>query len=296
MSSRRTLAMMALVTLAVAWGSIPLIVREDIPWQSLAAARVWLGALTMLLVMVAARWFRLPDSHRRHILAAGVLLAVHWATFFWAVKLTTVAVALSVVFLGPVAAAALAPRFLGEKVASRVYVALGLAFLGVVAVVIRQGDDAIPADGSMWGGVAVALVSAATMALLMLVSKAAVDAVGPLMVTTGELVTASLVLSPWLPGAVRETIAHPVPLLTLGVVITGVGFLIYWAAMRELPVAIVSVLMHIEPASAVVLALIFLSEVPDPMQWLGIAMVIAGGLLAARDSAETEVVGAPANL
>ena len=296
MTSRRNLAMVALATLAVAWGSIPLIVREDIPWQSLVTARVWLGALTMLVILAARRRLRLPDSHRMHIVTAGVLLAVHWATFFWAVKLTTVAVALSVVFLGTVAAAASAPRYLNERVSPRVYVALAVAFSGVVVVVVRQGEGSVPVDGSMWGGVLLALISAATIGLLMLVSKAAVDAVGPLMVTTGELVTASLVLLPWLPNAVNETRANPVPLLTLGVVITGIGFLIYWSAMRELPVAIVSVLMQIEPASAVVLALIFLGEVPDPLQWLGVGMVISGGLLAARDTADTDVVGAPANM
>lgn len=294
--SSRTFALVALAGLAIGWGAIPLIVREDVPWQSLVTSRVWLGSATLLLIMVGRGRLRLPATHRWHIVAAGVLLAVHWATFFLAIKLTTVAVALAVVFLGMVAAAALAPRFLGEAPVPRVYLALAVAFLGVVLVVVRQGGESLPANGSMWGGVGVALVSAATVALLMLVSKVAVEAVGPLVVTTGELTTAAVVLTPWLPGAIRETVSHPWPLLTLGVLMTGVGFLVYWTAMRELPVAVVSVLMHIEPASAVVLALVFLNEVPDPMQWLGIAMVIAGGLLVARDAAGEEVVGAPANL
>lgn len=296
MSSRRTPAMLALAAVAVGWGAIPLIVREDVPWTSLVASRVWLGAVTMILIMVATNRLHLPTSHRWNIVTAGALLAVHWATFFWAVKLTTVAVALAVVFLGTVGAAVLARRYLGEIVTPRVYTALGIVFLGVVVVVVRQSGDSVPVDGSMWGGVAVAVVSATTVGLVMLVSKAAVDAVGPLIVTTGELVTAALVLSPWLPGAVKETIDHPVPLLSLGVVITGLGFLIYWTSMRELTVAMVSVLMHIEPASAVVLAVIFLNETPDPLQWVGIGMVIGGNLLAARDGAGEKVVGAPANL
>jgi drug/metabolite transporter (DMT)-like permease len=85
-------------------------------------------------------------------------------------------------------------------------------------------------------------------------------------------------------------------LLILGVGLTGLGFLTFWTAMRELPVAAVSVLMHLEPASAVVLAMIFLDEIPDLLQWIGIGMVITGGLMAARDAAAEEVVGVPANL
>lgn len=285
--------MLSLALLAVGWGAIPLIVREDVPWQGLVTTRVWLGAITLIILMAISGRLRLPATHRRSIVLAGVLLAVHWATFFWAIKLTSVAVALAVVFLGPVTAAVLAPRFLDETVTNRVYWALGVAFTGVVIVVAFEDGGATQ---NTWQGVLVAVVSALTVSGLLLVSKAAVDAVGPLVVTTGELITASLVLSPFLGQAVRGTIENPVPLLTLGIALTGFGYLIFWTATRELPVAVVSVLMHIEPASAVVLALIVLSETPARWQWVGIALVIAGGLLAAGDAAEEEVLSAPANL
>ena len=296
MLSRRSLALISLVVLAVGLGAIPLIVREDIPWQDLVAARVWLGALTLLALLAAKRQLRLPPSHRLQIVIAGVLLAIHWATFFWALKLTTVAVTLAVVYLGPVAAAVLAPRLLGERVPRTIYVALGSAFAGLLVVVVSEGGEEAATGGSTIGGVALALISAASIALLMLVSKAAVDEVGPLVVTTGELVTAALVLSPWLPGAVRQTVAHPLPLFTLGIVLTGFSFLIIWTAIRELSVAAVSVLLYIEPVSAVLLALVFLDESLDGLQWVGIGMVVVGGLLAARNATGEEVLVGSANL
>jgi drug/metabolite transporter (DMT)-like permease len=296
MLSRRTLALGGLVLLATSLGAIPLIVREDIPWPDLVASRVWLGAITLLLLLALRRKLRLPERHRGTVALAGVLLAVHWATFFWALKLTTVAVALSVVFLGPVAASAFAPRFLGERVPQRMYWALGSAFAGLILVVVRQSGESAGGGGTTAGGVAAALVSAASIAALLLVSKVAVDDLGPLVVTTGELGTAAIVLSPWLPGAVRETVANPLPLLTLGIVLTGFSFLIIWTAIRELSVVAVSVLLHIEPISAVLLAMVFLNETPDVVQWIGICMVIAGGLLAARDATAEEVIVAPANI
>lgn len=291
--SRRSIALVSLALLAVGWGSIPLIVREDVSWQGLVTTRVWLGAITLLVVMAATGRLRLPPTHRRSIVVAGALLAVHWATFFWAIKLTSVAVALAVVFLGPVSAAVLAPRFLNERVPPLVYWALGVAFSGVVLVVAFEEGGA---DQNTWQGVLVAVISALTVSGLLLVSKAAVDAVGPLVVTTGELITASIVLSPFLGEAVGGILDSPVPLLILGIVLTGFGYLIFWTATRELPVAVVSVLMHVEPASAVVLALIFLGETPAAWQWLGIGLVITGGLMAAGDAAEEEVLSAPANL
>jgi drug/metabolite transporter (DMT)-like permease len=290
---RRSLAIIALAGLAVGWGSIPIIVREDVPWQGLVTARVWLGAATLLALMVATRRLHMPATHRPQIVIAGVLLAVHWATFFWALKLTSVALVLAVVYLGPVSAAVLAPHFLDERVMPRIYGALGVAFTGVVLVVTFEPGNA---GDTTWRGLAIAAASAITVSALLLVSKAAVDAVGALVVTTGEMITASIVLSPFLGAAIRGTRDNPLPLLTLGVVLTGLGFLIFWTATRELPVAVVSVLMHIEPASAVVLALLFLNETPARWQWVGIGLVITGGLMAAGDSADEEVIGAPANL
>jgi len=292
MPNRHVSSLVTLVVLAVALGAIPLIVREDIPWQSLVASRVWLGALTLLVLMAATNQLRMPASHRTEIVIAGVLLAIHWATFFWALKNTTVAVVLAVVIMGPVSAAVLAPRMLGDVVPRRVYWALGISFIGVVLVVARQETT----SGFAVSGVLVALVSAVAIAALMLVSKAAVDTVGALPVTTGELVVAALVLSPWLPGAVSETLANPLPLLTLGIILTGFSFLIIWTAIREHSVAVVSVLLHIEPASAVVLALIFLGEVPDVWQWIGIGLVLTGGLIAARDATAEEVLGVSTNI
>lgn len=285
--------MIALAALAVGWGAIPLIVREDVPWRALVTARVWLGAMTLLILMAVRGRLSMPPTHQPQIIIAGVLLAVHWATFFWALKLTSVAVVLAVVYLGPVSAAVLAPRFLGERVLARVYAALGVAFSGVVLVVAFQHGETTETS---WQGVAIAIVSAATVAGLLLVSKAAVDAVSPLVVTTGELITASIVLSPFLGSALRGLRDAPGPVLILGILLTGIGFLTFWTATSELPVAVVSVLMHIEPASAVVLALVFLDEHPTNWQWLGIVLVIVGGLLAAGEGAEEEVLGAPANL
>jgi drug/metabolite transporter (DMT)-like permease len=290
---RRFLAMIALVVLAVGWGAIPLIVREDVPWEGLVASRVWFGALTLLVVMTGRGRLRLPDTHRFQIVVAGGLLAVHWATFFWALKLTSVAVTLAIVYLGPVSAAVLAPRVLNERVARGTYWALGMAFTGVVLVVAFEGADAA---GANWSGVGVAAISAMTVAGLLLVSKAAVDAVGPLLVTTGEMITAAIVLSPFLGAAVRGVRADPVPLLILGIVLTGLSFLLFWSATSVLPMAVVSVLMHVEPASAVVLALMFLHETPGAWQWVGIGFVIVGGVIAAGSGAEEEVLGAPANL
>jgi drug/metabolite transporter (DMT)-like permease len=84
--------------------------------------------------------------------------------------------------------------------------------------------------------------------------------------------------------------------LILGAVFTGFAGFVYWEAMRHLPVAVVSIIMYIEPATAVLWAAAFLDETPNLATWLGIAFVIAGGAVAATAAADTEVVDVPATL
>ncbi len=276
-----------LVIVAVAWGAIPLIVREDVPASQLVAARVWLGGAALVAVLGVQRRLVLPRHHAGSLIVVGVLRAAHWATFFLALKATTVAVTLAVLYLGPIAAAVVAPRLLGESPRAGAYAGLGLAFVGVILVVQPWTDETtgVTADGVAW-----AAVSAVLLAAVMLVAKPVADEAGGLVVATGELVVAAVVLSPWAVVAATEARTYWWQFILLGVVLTGFAGVLYWTAMGSLAVSTVSVLMHLEPASAAVWALLVLDEQPGTLAWLGIAAVIAGGILAVASSRRDEVM------
>jgi len=276
-----------LALLAIAWGAIPLIVREDVPATHLVAARITLGALVLLGFLAIGRRLRFPALERGRVVALGVMLAVHWLSFFLAIKLTTVAVALAVVYLGPLLAAGLSGPLLGERVGSKARVGLLLAIVGT-GLVIRPGA------GATLGGVLLALVSAVLLAALMIVGKPAARALGGLALATWELVVAALLLSPWTVQTVRQSTDFWPQFILLGALFTGVAGAVYWSAMRRLPVSVVSVIMYLEPASAVIWAALFLEETPTPATWLGVGLVVAGGVFAAAEAAEEEAIIAPA--
>ena len=288
-SSARTslVAAGSLALLAIAWGAIPLFIREDAPATHLVAARITLGALVLLGFLAIGRRLEFPAVERGRVVAQGVMLAGHWLTFFVAVKLTTVAVALAVVYLGPLLAAALSGPLLGERVGSKSRIGLLLAIVGTV-LVIRPGA------GATLGGVIAALVSAVLLAALMIVGKPAARALGGLALATWELVVAALLLSPWTVQTVRESAEFWPQFILLGALFTGIAGVVYWSAMRLLPVSVVSVIMYLEPASAVIWATLFLDETPTPATWLGVGLVVAGGVFAAADAAEDEAFAAPA--
>lgn len=276
--------MLMLLVVAVAWGAIPLLVREDVPASQLVAARVWLGGGALAAYLAVRGGFRWPRIDGGRLVAIGVLRAAHWATFFLAIKATTVAVALAVLYLGPIGAAVAAPRLLRDRPPPAAYAGLLVAFVGVLLVVQPGGSG----GGATVTGVAWAAVSAMLLGTLMLAAKPAADRHGGLVVASSELLVAAVVLSPWAVAAAGQAGRFWWQFLVLGVGLTGIAGALYWTAMGRLPVVAVSVLMHLEPASAAIWALVVLHEQPGVVAWIGIAAVITGGIMAVSRLAEEE--------
>jgi drug/metabolite transporter (DMT)-like permease len=296
-SRKQILAVAALALLAIGWGAIPLFVRNDVPSIALVGARVTFGVIALIGVAAVLRRLKFPRVRRWRLVLSGVLLALHWITFFESIKLTTVAVALSVLYLGPIAASILSGPIHGERVTPRLWVALAVAAGGTLLVVqpwARNSEE----SGSVvtLEGIAVAAMSAVLLAALMLVGKPVAEDLGGLTMAIGELLVASVLLAPATYQAVTQYSDYIVNFVVLGAVFTGFAGYVYWEAMRHLPVAAVSVIMYIEPATAVLWAAAFLDETPNLATWLGVSFVIAGGAVAATTTADTEVLGVPATL
>lgn len=277
---QRAVAAVALALLAISFGAIPLIARAGIPAIQLVAMRVTLGALFLLGVAALTGRLEIPQRHRLRLVALGVLLSAHWLTFFLAIQLTTVAVALAVVYVGPILAAVLSGPILKEQNKRSAWIGLALAAGGMLLVVR-------PGAGATVGGVTAGLVSAALLATLFIVGKPVASDLGGLSVAMWEAVVAAVLLVPFTIQAVNESAEFWPEFLVLGVLFTGLSNLIFWGSMRRLPVAVASVILYLEPASAVIWAAAFLDEAPEPITWLGVALVVAGGIVAGVGATET---------
>jgi drug/metabolite transporter (DMT)-like permease len=73
-------------------------------------------------------------------------------------------------------------------------------------------------------------------------------------------------------------------------VFTGLANVTYWEIYRVIPVAVVSTIMYLDPASAVIWAFVFLDETPNLVAWMGILLVVVGGVVAATATRDKEVV------
>jgi len=271
---------LAVAALAASWGLIAVIVRKvDLDAQVLAFYRCLFAALTLILFATALRRLSVLRllRYRLRVVGLGVLLAAHWFVYFAAIKLSSVAVAVLMVYTAPILIALLAPLVLPET-RSRV---------GLVALLPASSGLALVALGGEGGGhvrplaLAAGLAAAVSYALLVIFTKQVAMHVPVLAVTFWVYSIAAVAIVPFLAAAPRvlPTGRELPALLALGVVFTALSGYVYISLLRHVTAQAVGILSYIEPVSAALLAWALLEEALTWQIVAGGALVIAAGLL-----------------
>ncbi|MBD7988791.1 EamA family transporter [Luteimonas sp. Sa2BVA3] len=241
------------------------------------------------LALVPRVWRGVRALPRRLLLAyagIGVLVALHWLTFYGAVKLANASVAATCMALATVFVAMVEPKLAARRF-SRAELALGLAVLPGVALVV----GGIP-DG-MRIGVAVGALSALFVALFGSLNKRLVEHADPLVVTAVELgagAVALTLLAPVMP-MLFPAFAGPLfvlPgaqdaawLLLLAFACTLFPFALSLVALRHMSAFSAQLAVNLEPVYAIVLAIVLLSEQQElslPF-YLGVVIILAAVLV-----------------
>src|SRR5690606_36073160 len=220
------------------------------------------------LALVPRVWRGVRALPRRLLLSyagIGVLVALHWLTFYGAVKLANASVAATCMALATVFVAMVEPK-LAKRRFSRAELALGLAVLPGVALVV----GGIPEGMRL--GIAVGAVSALFVALFGSLNKRLVEHADPLVVTAMELGTGVMVLTllaPLLPH-LFPALAGPLftlpgasdagYLLLLAFACTLFPFTLSLVALRHISAFSAQLAVNLEPVYAIMLAIVLLSE------------------------------------
>ena len=235
----------------------------------LALPRVWSGLRA------------LPPRLLRAYAGIGVLVALHWLTFYGAIKLANASVAVTCIALAPVFLALVEPRIAGRRLDWRELL-FGLAVVPGVAMVV----GGVPRG--MHLGIAVGVLSALLVALFGAWNKRLVDRADPLTVTCLELgagmlflgavaVAGALVLPASTPVVSVPGPRDAVLLLVLALACTLLPFALSLVALRRLSAFQAQLAVNLEPVYAIVLAILLLGEQREltPAFYAGVALVLA---------------------
>lgn len=248
----------------------------------------------MLIVVVALafvprvwrRLARMPVKLRAAYAGVGVLVALHWLTFYGAIKLANASVAATCIALATVFTALIEPLLTGSRF-SRRDVVLGISVLpGVVLVV-----------GGVAPGMRLGILVGATSALLVAIfgslNKRLVEHSQPLTVTALELGAGTIALTllapvmPFLgPAFAGKLFTWPSPhdailLLTLSLVCTLFPFALALHALRHMSAFAAQLTVNLEPVYAILLAIVLLDEQRElTLRFYAGVVIILGAVLA----------------
>ena len=217
----------------------------------------------------------------------GVLVSLHWLTFYGAIKLSNASVAATCIALATVFTALVEPWLARTRFSKR-DLGLGIAVLPGVALVV----GGVPAE--MRIGIAVGALSALLVALFGSLNKRLVDDVDvahgdPLTVTALELGAGTLaltLLAPLMPlifpAFAGDLLVLPdardaALLLALSLVCTLLPFALSLVALRHMSAFAAQLAVNLEPVYAIMLAVVLLNEQRELTArfYLGVAIILA---------------------
>lgn len=239
---------------------------------------------TVFLLPFVLLWggFRRDGQLWLHV-ARGVLMAVVTVLFFAALVVMPIADAIAIFFVGPFIFTLLSAMFLGESIGWRRITAILIGFAGAL-LIIRPSYDIFGTTALL--PVAAAFGFALYMVLTRKLARGASLADAVAMQFYAGLygaiaLTVALAFGP-VTGAGFLAISMPSGvewglLGLLGVIATGAHILVVLAA-RRIGAAQIAPFQYLEIVGAATLGFIFFDDFPDPLTWIGIAIIVASGL------------------
>ncbi len=223
--------------------------------------RMLLVTLVMLCVPRVWRALRaLPPQLIAIYAGIGVLVALHWVTFYGAIKLANASVAATCIALAPVFVALIEPFTSGRRFS---LAELMSGLIAVIGVAILIGGIPEAMQLGVWVGVA----SAALVGVFSVLNKRYVYRADALSVTTIELGAGALFLSFLLPFFAAGGDIVPWPdardgllLLILAIGCTALPFALSLVALRQISAFTAQMAVNLEPVYAILLAALILGE------------------------------------
>ena len=253
-----------------------LVVVSGQPVLDVVFWRCVFGAAT-LLVICAAMGFLRPGILTRATfglaLLSGAAIVGNWVLLFGSYSRASIAIGTAVYNVQPFLLVLLGALFLGEKVTAQKLAWLGVSFVGMLAIVSAHGE-AGQVGSDYLGGIALALGAAALYAVAALIIKR-LTGVPPHLIALIQVVTGVLLLAPWANlSPLPQASSAWASLATLGIVHTGIMYVLLYGAIQKLPTALTGALSFIYPIAAIFVDWFAFGHRLTLLQWLGVVAIL----------------------
>ncbi len=237
--------------------------------------RVMLTSLSLVFFVKVGRIVREVGLRRFLLLAGiGVIVALHWVTFYGAIKLANASIALICMATTSLFSSLLEPLIVGRRFVWYELL-LGLFILPGIWLIV----DGV--DAGMNAGIGVGLLSAALVSIFTSLNKKYIGSSNPARITFIELGAATLFLAPFLYSLGGERF-WPAPLdwaylLVLALLCTTLTFFLSLRALSKLSAFASNLTVNLEPVYGIFLAYFLLDDARElsPNFYWGTLLILA---------------------
>lgn len=245
----------------------------DAPAVIIAGGRVICSSIILLVFsLITKSGLRLKSKKDYGIaLLAGVILAIHWTTFFQSIQSSSVAIGTITFSAFPLFLTFLEPLIFHEKLRFRSVISALVLLLGVGVTVPAFSLQNESTMGIVWG-----MISALAYAVMTLFNRYLSAFYESRKICLYEQGTAAVVLLPMfflLP--VQWNVQNIAGIAAIGVICTALAHSLYVAAQKNIKAQTAGVISGMETVYGILFAFLFLKEVPGYRELIG-GIIILG--------------------
>ncbi|MGX7653421.1 MULTISPECIES: DMT family transporter [unclassified Shewanella] len=255
---------------------IPLSALDITFWRCIVAALI-----LALLIKFSRKPLSLEHKHDYLIaIALGIIVSLHWVTYFAAMQLSSVAIGMIAFFTYPVMTVIAEPLLTGNKIKLIDMISGILVFIGVILLIPEANFSN---DTTL--GIAIGILSAMLFTARNLLQKRYFTQYSGPHAMFYQTLVAAVFLMPW-----HETPLNNITLdvweliILLGIVFTAAPHALFTSALRQLSAKTVGLVSCLQPFYGAMLALMILGETLNLNTLLGGTIIVATAIFETHQS------------
>ena len=251
------------------------VVLSGQPVTSVVFWRCVFGVAILLPICAAMGFFRLGIiSFRQFGFAAlgGIAIVTNWLLLFAAYPRASISIATAVYNTQPFMLVAMGALFLSERLTLNRMLWLAVSFLGTLAIIYAKPGAGYSGENYL-AGVALALAAAFFYAVAAIIAKK-LKGVPPQLIALIQVITGVVLLLPFSAEGPRIDTQAWMVLVTLGIVHTGLMYILLYGAIQKLPTNLTGSLSFIYPVAAIIVDRIAFGHHLQPLQIIGVVAIL----------------------
>ncbi len=237
---------------------------------------IWFRAsLAMVFLYIFCKYKKIDltiksSKDYKPFLIGGIFMTAHWITYFYALKLSNVAIGVLSLYTFPIITALLEPLFLKVKF-NPIYIVLGLMVLTGLYILTPEFNI----ESSQVKGVLFGVFSAFCYAIRILIMKQHVTNYNGTMLMFYQTVIITILLLPVMFFMDLSGLESQFPyLLLLALLTTAIGHSLMLHSLKFFSAATASIISSLQPIFGIILAFFFLQEIPTWNTFWGGSLIL----------------------